>query len=121
MGFAILAAIVGTSFWVYFDAKWLGVYRTGEPCRILQLSLDMEPVDWLISCVLLWVVAFPAYLVKRPQFMKKFHKTRLNSPPPPIEPVEYFYDQLRNLSKLRQEGVITDQEFNLKRKEVLGL
>jgi len=121
MGFAILAAIVGTSLWVYFDAKWIGVYRTGKPRRVLQLSLDMEPVDWLISCVLLWVVAFPAYLIKRPKFIKKFHQTRSNFTPPPVEPVEYFYDQLRNLSKLRQQGLITDKEFNMKRKEVLGL
>ena len=121
MGFAILAAIVGTSLWVYVDAKWIGIYRTGEPCRIYQLSLDMEPVDWLISCVLLWVVAFPAYLVKRPQFIKKFHQARSRMSPPPVEPIEYFYDQLRNLSRLRQQGLITDKEFNLKRKQVLGL
>src|SRR5262249_58105542 len=100
--FAILPLFVGTSLWVYFDARGIGIYRTGEPCRIFQLSLDMEPVDWLISCVLLWVVAFPAYLVKRPEFIKKFHQTRSDSTTPPVEPVEYFYDQLRTLSKLRQ-------------------
>jgi hypothetical protein len=121
MEFAILAGIVGSSLWVYFDAKWIGIYRTGEPCSMFQLSLDMEPVDWLISCVLLWVVAFPAYLLKRPRFIKTFHKNRPNSTLTPVEPVEYFYDQLRNLSKLRQQGLITDKECNLKRKEVLGL
>lgn len=120
MGFAFLAAIIGTSLWVYFDAKWIGVYRTGEPHKLWQLSLDMEPVDWLISCVLLWGVAFPAYLVKRPGFIKRFHKKRTRSTPP-TEPVEYFYEQLRTLSKLRQQGLITDKEFSLKRKEVLGL
>ena len=121
MGFAILTAIIGTSLWVYFDAKWIGIYRTGEPRRILQLSLDMEPVDWLISCMLLWVVAFPAYLVKRPGFIKRFHRARSSLAPPRVEPVEYFYEELRDLSKLRQQGRITDKECNLKRKEVLGL
>jgi hypothetical protein len=121
MGFAILASIIGTSLWVYFDARWIGVYRTGEPHKVFQLSLDMEPVDWLISCLLLWVVAFPAYLLKRPGFIKQFPKSRARSTPPPVEPVEYFYEQLRNLSKLRQEGHITEKEFSLKRKEVLGL
>jgi hypothetical protein len=121
MGFVILASIIGTSLWVYFDAKWIGIYRTGEPHRIFELSLDMEPVDWLISCVLLWLVAFPAYLLKRPGFIKKFHRTHSSLTPPPVEPVEYFYEQLRNLSKLRQQGLITEKEFSLKRKEVLGL
>jgi len=121
MGFVIIASIIGTSLWVYFDAKWIGIYRTDEPRSFLQFSLDMEPVDWLISCVLLWIVAFPAYLVTRPGFIRKFHRTRAHSVQPPIEPVEYFYDQLRNLSKLRQQGLITEKEFTLKRKEVLGL
>ena len=121
MGFAILAVIIGSSLWVYFDAKWLGVYRTDKPRRLLQLSLDMEPVDWLISCVLLWVVAFPAYLLKRPEFVQEFQKGRARSVPPPVESVEYFYEQLRDLSKLRQQGLITEKEVSLKRREVLGL
>lgn len=120
MGFVILALIIGTSVWVYFDAKWIGIYQTGERRRPLQLSLDMEPVDWLISCLLIWLVAFPAYVVKRPNFIKRFQNAR-RSPRPPVEPVEYFYEQLRNLSKARQEGLITEKEFSLKRKEVLGL
>ena len=121
MGFVILAAIVGTSLWVYFDARWIGVCSTGAPRRLLKLSLDMEPVDWLISCLLLWAIAFPAYVIKRPEFKRKFRQMRARTVPPPVAPVEYFYEQLQNLSKLRQQGLITDKEFSLKRKEVLGL
>lgn len=121
MGFVILAAIVCTSLWVYFDARWLRVGPTGAPRNLLRLSLDMEPVDWLISCLLLWLIAFPAYLVKRPKFIKNFQRARSRVAPPPVAPVEYFYEQLRNLSKLRKEGLITEKECDLKRKEVLGL
>ena len=121
MGIVILAAIVATSLWVYLDARWIGVYCTGEPRRLLHLSLDMEPVDWLISCLLLWAIAFPAYLCKRREFLKRFHQMRSPKTSPPVAPVEYFYEQLQNLSKLRKQGLITDKEASLKRKEVLGL
>jgi hypothetical protein len=42
------------------DAKRLGV-RRGVP----KGFLSMGPLAWFFACFLLWIVALPAYLVKR--------------------------------------------------------
>lgn len=58
----IILAVVGTSIWVFMDAKAIGIVpgqRSG--------FLDMGPASWFLCCLLLWIVAFPAYLVIRGQ------------------------------------------------------
>lgn len=121
MPFAIIALILGSSIWVYFDANKLGVRPTGEKPRRFRFHADMEPVDWAVSFLLLWCIAFPAYLIMRQGYVKHFRQSRAGAGVPPREPVEYFYEQLRNLSRLKSKGLISDEEFSLRRKEVLGL
>lgn len=121
MAYIVLISIIGSSLWVYIDALRIGVHKTGDAPKTLRLHVDMEPVDWLISCLLLWAIAFPVYLFKRRGFIKRFCPLRSRSILPPSEPVEYFYEQLRNLSRLKSEGRISDEEFCLRRREVLGL
>ncbi len=58
----IILVVVGTSVWVLMDAKALGIapgQRSG--------FLDMGPISWFLCCLLLWIIAFPAYLVIRSQ------------------------------------------------------
>lgn len=119
MPFLIGALVVSTSIWVYFDASKLGVQASGERPKWFQFHADMEPVDWVVSFLLLWFVAFPAYLVLRRGYSKRSRQLRLHRPP--TEPVEYFYEQIRNLSRQKSEGLISDEEFALRRKRVLGL
>jgi len=57
--------IIVTSLWVFFDAKRIGI-KKGQITGIANLG----PGGWLIACLLLWVVAFPIYVVKRPQFIR---------------------------------------------------
>jgi len=57
--------IIGTSIWVYFDAKTIGV-RKGLTSGLT----DMGPFGWFISCLGIWIIAFPAYLATRPKFKK---------------------------------------------------
>lgn len=121
MELAIIALILSSSIWVYFDANKLGVRATGEKPKRFRFHADMEPVDWAVAFLLLWFIAFPAYLVLRRGYAKKFKQLRSCAALPPREPVEYFYEQIRNLSKLKSKGLITEEEFSLKRKEVLGL
>ena len=121
MPFIFCALIVATSIWVYFDANRLGVRATGAKPRWFRLHADMEPVDWAVSFLLLWFIALPAYLILRPRYAREFRRLRERSNLPPTEPVEYFYEQIRKLSTLKSEGVITEEEFSLKRREVLGL
>lgn len=57
--------VIVTSIWVYFDAKKIGIKR-GQ----IKGVANMGPVAWLIICLGLWIIAFPVYLIKRPQFKK---------------------------------------------------
>ena len=52
--------ILGTATWVLFDAKKIGA-RKG----LTKGMSDMGPWGWFVGCVLLWIVAFPLYLIKR--------------------------------------------------------
>ena len=57
--------VIGTSIWVYFDATTIGVTKG-------QLSgvFDMSPTAWAFACLLIWIVCFPAYLVKRTEYKR---------------------------------------------------
>ena len=59
----ILFVILASSTWVYFDAKKLGV-RRGADTGLWNFG----PGGWLAGCLLLWLVVFPAYLLKRRKF-----------------------------------------------------
>lgn len=59
------AVVIGTSIWVGFDASGLGVRR-----GVLRGVSDMSVASWVICCLLLWVIAFPAYLIARPTWVK---------------------------------------------------
>ena len=40
---------------------------------------------------------------------------------PPFEAVALPVDQLERLAKLRDDGILTDEEFEAKKKQILGL
>lgn len=61
----ILLIIIGTSIWVFVDAKKIGI-KKGQ----VKGLFNMAPVGWLFACLLLWIVAFPVYLVKRGELKK---------------------------------------------------
>ena len=54
-----------TEWLTSLDAKKIGV-RKGQVKGIANLG----PGAWFIVCLFLWVLAFPMYLVKRPEFIK---------------------------------------------------
>ncbi len=62
MSNAILLVVLASSIWIYFDAKAIGA-RSG----LLSGFADMGPFSWALCSLLLWIVAVPLYLVKRPQ------------------------------------------------------
>ncbi len=125
MEIVILLIVIGTSVWVYFDATKIGVKKTGEKAQAGKFHVDMGPVGWAVCSLLLWIVAFPAYLVMRPEFLTKFQPPRPPTPAPALNTTAQsppdFDEQLRKLAKLKSEGLITDEEFNSKKKQLLGL
>lgn len=61
----ILLVIIGTSIWVFFDAKSIGL-KKGQ----VKGLADLGPGGWLVGSLLLWIVVFPLYLVKRGEFKR---------------------------------------------------
>lgn len=57
---------LGTSLWVLIDAKQLGVKQG----RMGGGFLDMGSWGWFFACLLLWILAFPAYLIKRSEYLR---------------------------------------------------
>jgi hypothetical protein len=107
--------VVGTSIWVYTDAKAIGV-RRGQITGVV----DMNPGEWLLACLLIWILGFPFYLAYRKEFM------RINGKLPgystPIATLALNFDeQLRKLAKLRDEKILSDEEFERKKQEILGM
>jgi hypothetical protein len=108
----ILLIVIGSSIWVYFDAKNIGVKKSGEKAKTGKVQTDMGPVGWAICCLLLWIIAFPIYLFKRPGFKKRFQPSSASVPPVPVpvtagSPPQDFDQQLRRLAKLKEDGIIS--------------
>lgn len=65
MGEYVLILVVMTSIWVLIDAKTIGV-KKGQ----IQGLGNMSPWGWFLACFMLWIIGFPYYLAKRPEFKR---------------------------------------------------
>lgn len=65
MSLIVVFIVIVTSVWVLIDAKNIGI-RKGQMAGLLNLG----PWGWFICCLLLWIITFPCYLVKRIQYKK---------------------------------------------------
>jgi hypothetical protein len=52
--------VIITSIWVLIDAKKIGV-KKGQ----IKGLADIGPWGWFFVCLLLWIIGFPFYLLKR--------------------------------------------------------
>jgi hypothetical protein len=60
--------VIFSSIFVYFDARRIGVKKIAD----VKGVTNMGPVGWAICSLLLWILVFPLYLIKRPGFKKRF-------------------------------------------------
>ena len=102
--------VIATGVCVYFDAKSLGMGRL-QPGETRGF-LDMSPIGWGLACLLLWIFALPLYLIHRSQFVSK-----KSTPSDRASDV----NALEKLAQLKDRGVLTEEEFQRKKKEILGL
>ena len=116
VGAALLVFV--TSIWVFIDATNIGVKAEQIPG-----VAGMGPGGWLFACLGIWIVAFPYYLSVRDEYKRINEQSRPLQPPPPTHPTQPqdFDDQLRKLARLKQEGLISEDEFNQKKKSLLGI
>lgn len=117
--------VLVTSIWVLVDAKNIGV-RKG----LLSGLGDIGPWGWFFASLLLWIVAFPMYLYYRGQFKRAIAETNAVPPPPPplAPPASHLggrgalpVSDLEKLAELWRKGLLTDAEFEAKKKQLLGI
>ena len=65
MGDFFLVVVIATSIWVLIDAKTIGV-KKGQ----IEGMGNLGPWGWFFVCLLLWIIGFPFYLAKRPEFKR---------------------------------------------------
>jgi len=65
MNLIVVFIVIVTSVWVLIDAKNIGV-KKGQITGLLNLG----PWGWFICSLLLWIISFPCYLIKRIQYKK---------------------------------------------------
>ena len=61
----ILLVILGTSIWVFFDARAIGVKK-----GLVTGLGNMGPWGWFFVTLFLWIIGFPAYLAMRGKYKK---------------------------------------------------
>lgn len=61
MDMLFLVFAIVSSVWVFVDARKIGVQK-----GLVTGLADLSPLGWLVACLLLWIVAVPLYLIKRP-------------------------------------------------------
>jgi hypothetical protein len=129
--------IMATSVWVYWDATKIGIKDDSPSGKTESLRIKgVGPFGWAFCCLVVWIVAFPLYLIKRPGYKKHFLQTppALGSTSTLVSPLSKtqvalagaapppdFDQQLRQLAKLKQDGIISSEEFEQKKKALLGL
>jgi hypothetical protein len=64
-GFSLI--ILPTAVWVLIDATNLKVKKG----KLGGGFFDMGATGWFLSCLLLWIIAFPAYLAKRGEYKRQ--------------------------------------------------
>jgi hypothetical protein len=78
--------VLGSTIWVASDASNLGARKGATGGGFL----DMGPVAWFFACLLLWIIAFPCYLIHRPRLKAARARTGpYGSYPPPQAPWGY--------------------------------
>lgn len=111
MDVLFLLVVLGSSVWVLIDAKRIGV-RKG----LVDGIANIGPWGWFFGCILLWIVVFPLYLIKRDTLKKAAASGTTKG----VSGTGDKLAQLEKLAELKAKGVLTDAEFAMKKKELLS-
>lgn len=110
-----------SAIWVLFDAKNIGVKK-----GLVTGMGNMGPWAWAIVTAFLWIIGFPMYLYYRGKF-KLAVAARTNAETSEDRSARTIVigggslDDLEKLGELRQKNLITDIEFETKKKQILGI
>jgi hypothetical protein len=114
--------ILVSAIWVLFDAKNIGV-KMG----LIPGMGNIGPWGWFFVTLLLWIVGFPMYLYYRGKF-KLAVAGESSAVSVPISgsaksnrSESMAIEDLEKLASLKEKGLITEGEFEAKKKQLLGL
>jgi uncharacterized membrane protein len=107
----VVIVVIGTSVWVLVDSNSIGV-KKGK----IGGLFNMGPAGWFFSCLLLWIVAFPAYIVKR----SEYKRMATMGGHPSATQGEDVPSQIGKLGELKAQGLLTEEEFQTKKNELLS-
>ena len=102
--------VLATSVWVLVDSRAIGVTK-GQ----IKGFFNMGPTGWFVSCLLCWIVAFPAYLVKRREYKRVAVTSGQVDSPQEAD----LMSQLAALADLYSQGRLTDEEFQAKKQQLV--
>jgi hypothetical protein len=109
--------VIGSAAWVYVDAKKIGV-RKGLVSGMFNIGAGA----WCAATLLLWIVVFPAYLIKRGALKAAVaaQAGTGGAPGPTVAAQGNAIEGLEKLANLRDRGVLTDAEFDQKKRQLLA-
>ncbi len=113
----VVGMVVCTSIWVQRDSSANRISIDGKP-----YSTNNGAWAWFTSCILLWIAAFPYYLHRRSKLMNErrggakaqFHLAAV-TPAPDAE------QELRKFARLKHDGLISDTDYDHKKRQLLGV
>lgn len=103
--------VFGTSLWVLIDSRNIGIKK-----GTTKGFFNMGPTGWCFSCLLCWIAAFPAYLVKR----REHKEAAAADGQAGSTPGSDLVSQLGALTDLSTQGLLTAEEFQTKRLELVS-
>lgn len=59
------AIIIALAFWLIYLSSSIWVYFDARRLKRLTNSEKIKPWVWLISCLAIWIIAFPIYMFSR--------------------------------------------------------
>jgi hypothetical protein len=105
-----LLLVFGTSVWVLVDSRTIGV-KKGQ----IKGFFNMGPTGWFFSCLLCWIVALPAYLVKRPEYKRVTASGGQSGRRHEVD----LMAELSTVADLYSQGLLTEGEFQSKKKQLV--
>ena len=123
----ITMIVFASSIWMCVDANSLDYDR-----KKMSGLAATSPVGWMLGGILLWIVVFPLYLVNRPKFVAASRKPKPAKPgsstagpadasvPSASSSMVDIADTLKQLNELREQGILTDEEFASQKAKLIG-
>lgn len=105
------SVVLGTSLWVLIDSRNIGIKK-----GTTKGFFNMGPTGWFFSCLLCWIAAFPAYLVKRREHKRAAAADGQADSTPGAD----LTSQLGALTALSTRGLLTAEECQTKKRELVS-